>query len=178
MSTNLATHTLRSHRAHSLVSPHAIHPLHRCYTSSLADQQLNNSTWGWLSYISDWKHTYESQAIQYPLTQPQFTPQAEVLVFMMGNVLLLLAALALICVWTPHPEITKWYLIVVAVADMGHTYAAYRGNAQYFFDVASWNDMAWGNIASGPFLCVNRIATVLGLFGPLRGYAVPTKKQL
>ena len=28
--------------------------------------------------------------------------------------------------------------------------------------------IAWGNIGSSAFLCVNRVATVLGLFGEIR----------
>lgn len=137
-----------------------------------------DSVWGWLSFVADWKGSYEGQAVLYPLTQPQFTPQAEVLTFQMGNVLLLLAAMALICSWTPHSEVTKWYLISVAVADLGHIYTTYRGNSQHFWEPATWNAHVCGNIISSAFLFMHRVATVLGLFGPLRSDAKSIKKRI
>ena len=95
----------------------------------------------------------------------KFSPQAEVLTLQAGNVLLLLGAIAVICSFTNHPEIAKWYLIAVAFADYGHIYASYRGMGQDFWDVSTWNDMAWGNVGVSAFLNVNRILTVMGVFG-------------
>ncbi|KAK3674625.1 hypothetical protein LTR78_005347 [Recurvomyces mirabilis] len=76
---------------------------------------------------------------QYPSTgtgavritqSPQFTPQAEVLVLLLGNVYLLLALLAGVCIWTPHRTIAK------------------RVWGSAFWDVGVWNDMMWGNVGA------------------------------
>lgn len=43
------------------------------------------------------------------------------------NVYLLLAAMAVICTWTPHARTARWYLAAVSLADYGHIYACYVG---------------------------------------------------
>jgi hypothetical protein len=97
------------------------------------------------------------------------TDQALSLSLQIGNVLLLLAFMALICCWTHHPDIPKKYLVAVAIADFGHIYAAYASLGEVFWDVSKWNDMVWGNIGVSVFLNINRWATVLGLFGTIGG---------
>jgi len=95
---------------------------------------------------------------------------------MLGNIYLLLAAIAVLCCFTKHASISRNYLLIVACADLGHIYASYCGmGSTYFWDFGSWNDMAWGNIGSSAFLCVNRISTALGLFGKI-GIAGKVKK--
>jgi hypothetical protein len=65
-----------------------------------------------------------------------------VLVLQLGNVLLLLAAIAVLCCFTTHPEIARRYLVIVAVADIGHIYSCYAGmGSQQFWDFANYNDM-------------------------------------
>ena len=107
------------------------------------------------------------------------TPQAVSLSLQVGNVLLLLAFMALICCWTHHPDIPKKYLVAVALADFGHIYAAYAAlGPEIFWDVSKWNDMLWGNVGVSAFLNVNRWATVLGMFGSVGGRkAAGGKKQ-
>jgi hypothetical protein len=135
--------------------------------------------WAWITNFKDPATYYISQ---YPtgtaLTTP-FPPQALSLSLQMGNVLLLLAFMAVICSWTAHSDISKKYLVAVAVADFGHIYAAYVSlGDELFWDVSKWNDMAWGNIGASVFLNVNRWATVLGLFGTVGGRrAVAGKKD-
>ncbi len=98
------------------------------------------------------------------------TPQALSLSLQIGNVLLLLAFMALICSWTQHADISKKYLVAVALADFGHIYASYASlGDQIFWDVSKWNDMVWGSVGISAFLNVNRWATVLGLFGAIGG---------
>jgi hypothetical protein len=66
--------------------------------------------------------------------------------------------------------------MVVAVADLGHIYSSYLGMGEkYFFDLNSWNQMAWANIGVSVFLCLNRIATVSGIFGSIGGRAKSKK---
>jgi len=117
---------------------------------------------------------------QVPSSTPNLTitPGTTIITLQLGNVFLLLAGLAVLCTFTPHPEIARWYLIIVAVADLGHIYSSYAGMGYaYFWDVASWNDMAWGNVGTSVFLCVNRIATVLGIFGQIKNRAVAAGRK-
>jgi hypothetical protein len=175
---------------------------------------------------------YHNAQVPSAIPYPTMTPGTTALVLQLGNVLLLLAALAILCCWTPHPEIARRYLLIVAVADIGHIYSCYAamGSTQVW-DFANYNEMgayasnpmaqswisgiafrffcvfvrlspfgtfsmfrfswspgfestswiiplmdrvAWGNIGGSAFLCVNRIATVLGLFGEIRNQ-VPGK---
>lgn len=100
------------------------------------------------------------------ITHADYSPQAEALTLQFANILFLLAAMAVICCWTTNTSVTRAYLISVVVADLGHIYGTYRGvGAEYFFDVAQWNDMTWGNIGGSLFLHINRLATLAGIFG-------------
>jgi hypothetical protein len=94
-----------------------------------------------------------------------FSPQSELLVLLLGNVYLLLALLAVVCIWTSHRSVSNYYLLAVALADLGHIYAVYRVWGTAFWDLNQWNDMMWGNVGVSAFLHVNRLATVLGVFG-------------
>ncbi|KAF2165428.1 hypothetical protein M409DRAFT_24278 [Zasmidium cellare ATCC 36951] len=97
-------------------------------------------------------------------------PQAETLTLQLLNILLLLAAMALICSWTLNPSTTKAYLFVVALADYGHIYATYRAvESEYFWDVGMWNLVVWGNVGVKLVLNAVRVATLLGWFGEVRG---------
>ncbi len=64
---------------------------------------------------------------------------------------------------------TRGYLLAVALADYGHMYAAYAAvGPDYFWSPAGWNRATWGNIGASAVLNVLRLATVAGVFGPLR----------
>lgn len=84
------------------------------------------------------------------------------------NVLLLLAAMAVVCCFSPSRTTAKWYLIAVAFADYGHIYATFRGlGPGTFYDPSQWNDVIAGNIVASAVLNVLRWLTVLGAFGRL-----------
>ncbi|KAI2464989.1 hypothetical protein F4781DRAFT_435877 [Annulohypoxylon bovei var. microspora] len=101
---------------------------------------------------------------------PALPPQALVLLLQLTNVFLLLAGLAVLCSWTAHASVARWYLVAVALADYGHVWACYRGvGARVFWDTAAWNDMLWGAVAGSAALNVLRWATLLGAFGRVRG---------
>lgn len=118
--------------------------------------------------MTDTYNFFASQAPNHKITEAAFTPQAQALTLQMGNVLRLLAAMAVICCWTKHAEISKWYLLAVALADLGHIYAVYVAvGPAYFWNFAEWNDMTWGNVGVSVFLHVNRWATVAGVFGAM-----------
>lgn len=103
-----------------------------------------------------------------PVEPSSLQPQALVLTLQMGNVLLLLAALAVVCCWTPRAATSRWYLVAVALADYGHIYGTYAGMGRdAFCDVRGWNDAVWGSVGASAFLNVFRWLTVLGVFGGL-----------
>lgn len=119
---------------------------------------------------------YDTQAPNFPSKQSDFTPQALAMTLQMGNLLLLLAPIAVICCWTTHASIARWYLIAVALADFGHIYGTYKGvGAEYFWNVRDWNDMVGANVGVSAVLNVNRWLTVLGFFGQLRATASSKK---
>ncbi|KAI1610522.1 hypothetical protein EDD36DRAFT_421599 [Exophiala viscosa] len=123
---------------------------------------------GYITVLHSPAQYYADQTPNAELSKLVFTSQALSLTLQLGNVLLLLAAVAIICCWTIHPEISRRYLIVVALADLGHIYAAYRGlGDSTFWDPTQWNDMAYGNIGASAFLHINRWLTIAGAFGKL-----------
>lgn len=156
----MATDTLRRNRARSTVSIPS-------KTPGLLHHNLNlNSIWATILDFKSPFHFYASQAPNNSIEPTDFPAQALGLSLAMGNIFILLAFLAIICSWTNHPEIIKRYLLVVAVADLGHCYATYRAvGSEYFFNIGGWNDMIWGNVGVSLFLHVNRLATVSGVFG-------------
>ncbi|KAI1263977.1 hypothetical protein F5Y18DRAFT_392071 [Xylariaceae sp. FL1019] len=118
---------------------------------------------------------YAAQAQNHELPLPPadisaFPPQAQIITLQLVNVYLLLAAMALICCWTPSPSTTKWYLFAVALADYGHIWACYVGvGPELFFNPGQWNDMLAGGVGVSAVLNVIRIATLLGVFGRVGG---------
>lgn len=121
-----------------------------------------------LAFISDPFAYYAAQVPAHALSQTDLHPQALSLAMQMGNVMLLLALLAVVCCWTPHGAVSRGYLLAVAVADWGHIYATYATvGADFFWDVRRWNDMVWGNVGVSVVLNVLRLLTVAGAFGPL-----------
>lgn len=124
-----------------------------------------SSVWAYVVSMTDPERYYSHQVPNAPLTGAVMPPQGLSLTLQMGNTLLLLAFMALICCWTKHTEITKYYLIAVAIADIGHIYAAYAALGDTFWKPSEWNDMIWGNIGASVFLNINRWLTVLDLFG-------------
>jgi len=135
--------------------------------------------WGYVAALRDPELYYSAQVPNAAeVSKLVFTPQALSLTLQLGNVLLLLAAIAVLCCWTRHPEIAREYLIIVALADIGHIYAAYKGlGPEVFWDLTQWNDMAYGNIGVSAFLHINRWLTVAGLFGKLTPYTDASKKK-
>ncbi|ETS74317.1 hypothetical protein PFICI_14183 [Pestalotiopsis fici W106-1] len=96
-------------------------------------------------------------------------PQSLSLVLQLQNVYLLLAAMAILaCVTGRDPATARLYLVAVALADLGHIYASYAAmGPDAFWDYRGWNQMVWGNVGVSAFLHINRLLTVLGVFGPV-----------
>lgn len=120
----------------------------------------------WETFTSP--QSFHDRQVPSAIPSATFSPSSMVLTLQIGNIFLLLAAMAIICVFTPHPEIAKWYLIAVALGDLGHIWSCYVGMGSSFWDVGSWNGVVWGNIGASAFLHVNRLATVFGLFGRIK----------
>lgn len=94
-----------------------------------------------------------------------FPPQAQILVYQLGNVYLLLALLAVVCCWTPNRVVARGYLAAVALADLGHIFAVYRVlSADTFWDVSQWNAMLFGSVGVSAFLHIHRLISLLGLY--------------
>ncbi|KAI1417649.1 hypothetical protein F5Y13DRAFT_60805 [Hypoxylon sp. FL1857] len=132
--------------------------------------------WAYIIALQDLPAYYSAQAPNAPLAAGDQVPaQGLVLLLQLVNVYLLLAAVAVICSWTPHATVARWYLIAVAFADYGHIWACYRGvGPEVFWDVDQWNDMLWGGVGVSAVLNALRWLTVLGAFGALRDPRTPT----
>ncbi|KAL1837581.1 hypothetical protein VTK73DRAFT_4646 [Phialemonium thermophilum] len=138
--------------------------------------------WAFVVCVTDPFRYYAGGVPTVPLRESDFQPQARAMTFQTGNILLLLAALAVVCCWTPRAATKRWYLVAVALADYGHIYGTYLGlGPEAFWDVSQWNDAVWGAVGVSGFLNVFRWLTVLGVFGGLRdvreGGAVGTKRE-
>lgn len=118
--------------------------------------------------LTDLRDFVQRQAPYIPT--PPLTPSVTIVAAQLGNVYLLLAMLAVVCCYaTNDPKVARNYLLVVAIADLGHVYSTYAGLGwDRFVDIGSWNDMIWGNVGSSIFLCINRVATLLGVFGSIK----------
>lgn len=92
---------------------------------------------------------------------------AVILSYTLGNIFLILAAVAVLCTAiTRNARVAKYYLFIIALGDLGHIYASYRVmGKETFLNFNEYNDMMWGNIGFSAFLHVNRGATLVGLFG-------------
>ena len=69
------------------------------------------------------------------------------------------------------------FLLACAIADVGHLYVTYSVMGWHFWDVAHWNDVAWGNIGVTAFLFVTRCCYLAGTLGNDR-VAENTKQRL
>lgn len=122
--------------------------------------------WAWFINLQGPLEYYTSQA-----TNPikEFPPQAHSLTLQVGNVFLLLAALAVICSFSPSRATAKWYLVSVAFADYGHILAVKQAvGPEVFWSPALWNESIASNVVVSLVLNVARWATVLGIFGKLK----------
>jgi hypothetical protein len=122
-------------------------------------------------------------ARQIPNGKDPLSTSAEIIVLQVGNMYWLLAALAVLICFFSTPKAARGYLLIVAVADLGHIWAVYQGmsrgsaGAAQFWDWRGWNDMVAGNVGVSLFLCFNRVTTVLGLWGPFKGEGLRVKRE-
>ncbi|EXJ65681.1 uncharacterized protein A1O5_11208 [Cladophialophora psammophila CBS 110553] len=125
-------------------------------------------TWAYFITLSQPEQYYAEQAPNTAVSDLLFTGNALSLTLQLGNVFLLLAAMAVICCFTVHPEIARRYLIAVAMADLGHIYSIYCAlGDKVFWDLNQWNQMTYSNVGVSVFLHINRLMTVAGMFGQL-----------
>jgi hypothetical protein len=114
-------------------------------------------------------------ARQIPNGKDTLSTSAEIIVLQVGNIYLLLAALAVLICFFSTPKTARGYLLIVAVADLGHIWAVYqgmnrgKGGATQFWDWQNWNDMVAGNVGASAILCAHRLTTALGLWGSFKG---------
>jgi hypothetical protein len=123
---------------------------------------------GWNAAFNDASNFISRQLPETTTTAITPMPSSAIIMsYSVANVFLLLGGLAILCtVITRDVKVTKWYLGMVACGDLGHIYASYKVmGPQVFWDFAQYNDLMWGNIGFSAVLHVNRVATLLGLFG-------------
>lgn len=134
--------------------------------------------WAWVINLYDPLEYYVRQHPDAAYQNVSLTPQALVLTLQTGNILLLLAGVAIVCCWTTHADIAKRYLFIVAIADIGHIWSVYRGiGHEHFLEVAKWNDMVWGGVGGSMFLHAHRWVTLLGLYGSIGSQVASAKKR-
>ncbi|EXJ64732.1 hypothetical protein A1O7_01070 [Cladophialophora yegresii CBS 114405] len=134
--------------------------------------------WAYFITLYDPQQYYADQAPQSLRSDHVFAPQSLSLTLQLGNVFLLLAAMAVICCFTTHAEIARRYLIAVALADLGHIYSVYGAlGDKVFWDLNQWNQMTASNVGVSVFLHINRLLTVAGLFGKLGAGTDASKKS-
>lgn len=64
---------------------------------------------------------------------------------------------------------TRVFLLILACGDVGHMYANYAGmGPDVFWDFGAYNEVMVGNVWITVFLWVNRVGTLMGVFGRLR----------
>ena len=137
-----------------------------------------NRMWATITVIMDPYQFFTDQIPNHPITVEKFSRQAEAQTLQIGNIFVLLAAMAVICCWTKHREVAKWYLLAVAFADWGHMYASARGvGLNYTLDVRNWSAMFGGNFGVSAFLNLNRWLTVLDVFGTISNQIDSGKKN-
>jgi hypothetical protein len=65
------------------------------------------------------------------------------------------------------PSTVNKFLRILAIGDLAHILTFWLGAPEVLADVASWNDILWGNVAGCTILYTLRIATILGIFGSI-----------
>jgi hypothetical protein len=132
---------------------------------------------GWYQILTDTQE-FVSQQVPSALPHPPLTAANTVVSLQLGNLYLLFAALFILLCFFSTPGVVKAYLLLGAAADIGHIYGSYVGmGTDLFWGFGRWNVMAWGNVGASAFLCVNRILTVLGVFGNARGFGGALKRD-
>ncbi|EGC41647.1 conserved hypothetical protein [Histoplasma capsulatum var. duboisii H88] len=91
----------------------------------------------------------------------------QAIAYQLGNIFLLLATVGVAVLYsTSEPKMVRNYLIVLAIADLGHIFSVYWCiGFRDLINVWEWNDLLWGNVGASVILFVNRIAYLLGAFG-------------
>ncbi|OAX81031.1 hypothetical protein ACJ72_04633 [Emergomyces africanus] len=102
------------------------------------------------------------------LTPSELPLSTQAISSQLGNLYLLLMVVGVGVLYsTSEPKVVRNYLIALAVGDLGHIYATYWFiGFDDLINVMEWNDLMWGNIGFTGILFVNRIAYLLGMFGP------------
>lgn len=70
---------------------------------------------------------------------------------------------ALVLRATTDLRVWRTLLIGLLIADFGHLYSCYPLGLSYYYDVANWNSIAWGNIAFVYCGALTRISFLLGI---------------
>lgn len=78
-------------------------------------------------------------------------------------------------------DLRVWRILLLGllIADFGHLYACFPLGISYYYDVANWNSIAWGNIAFVYCGATTRICFLLGIgFGGPKKAKTKARKSL
>lgn len=92
---------------------------------------------------------------------------AIILAYSLGSIFLLFALLNILCTaLTRDVRVTKYYLAILMVGDVGHLYANYKGmGGDVFWEFGAYNEVMIGNVWITVFLLGMRGLTLSGVFG-------------
>lgn len=128
-----------------------------------------------ISLILGWNAAFNSPrdfvVRQLPTATLAVPDSALLLSYSLGSIFLLLFGIAILCTAvTREKRVVTGYLLLAAAGDLGHLYANWKGmGPAVFWNFNDYNEIMWGNVAVTVFLHINRLATVLGVFGKVGG---------
>ena len=83
-----------------------------------------------------------------------------------------LAGLTVIaCHMTTDPKVIKGWLIVTGSVETIYMYGIYQGMGGWtgFKNVGAWSGSDWVNVVGGAFMGMNKMATLMEVFGKIGG---------
>lgn len=113
--------------------------------------------------------SFLSRQLPIPPPPASITPHAIIMTTSIANMFLMQALISLLLtVATREPRLTKYYLALASIGDLGHIWANYSGMpSEVFWNFGAYNDMMVGNVFFSVFLWAMRMGTLSGVFGEI-----------
>jgi hypothetical protein len=132
---------------------------------------------GWLGPILDPVHFVSAQIPSAPTHD--LLPTEHILALQLGNCYGLACLVGVAVLFsTREVHTVRSYLIALLIADVGHvSVSMWALGREAAWDVANWNDLAWGNIGFTAFLGTMRVLTLAGAFGKFEAATEEKKRK-